>query len=274
MSSSDRLPELWVCQLGSVPYREALELQQRLAEGRRAELLPDTLLLLEHPLVITRGRRSRAQELPLPEAFYRERNIDLVDVKRGGKLTCHAAGQLVGYPIMRVPDVALHLRRIEAALIATLAEEGLTARSRHEEGPDYTGVWVEDRKIASIGVHVARGVSTHGFALNACNDLEPFSWMIPCGLPDVTMTSIAGERSSSARDPYGALPGEQPARGGAALEAESSATVDLARLRRRLALHFCEVQDQRERLVSPERLLERLTDERPAPTLPAGSLAA
>jgi lipoyl(octanoyl) transferase len=247
MSSAEDLRELWVCQLGSVPYREALELQQRIAESRRAGLVPDTLLLLEHPLVITRGRRSQAEDLPLPEAFYRARNIDLVDVKRGGKLTCHAPGQLVGYPIMGVSDVALHLRRIEAALIAALAEEGVTARSRHEEGPDYTGVWVEDRKIASIGVHVARGVSTHGFALNACNDLEPFSWMIPCGLPDVTMTSIARERS---------------------------ARVDVARLRRRLARHFCQVQGQRELHTSRAALLERLAQDRPAASLPAGSLAA
>jgi lipoyl(octanoyl) transferase len=94
---------------------------------------------------------------------------------------------------MRVHDVGTHLRTMESAIVTALADEGIEARSRCAEGPDYTGVWVEDRKIASIGVHVSRGISTHGFAVNVSNDLEPFSWIVACGLPDVAMTSIAGE---------------------------------------------------------------------------------
>src|SRR6202020_2242628 len=104
--------------------------------------------------------------------------------------------QLVGYPIMRIGDVGRYLRTIEDAIIAALAEQRIAARSRHDEGIDYTGVWVDDRKIASIGVHVSRGVTTHGFAVNVDNDLDPFSSVVACGLPDVLMTSVALESSS------------------------------------------------------------------------------
>ena len=104
----------------------------------------------------------------------------------------------MGYPIVGVEDVVGHVRRIEEALVAALAEEGLSARSRAREGADYTGVWVGERKIASIGVHVSRGVATHGFAVNVENDLEPFSWIVPCGLSGVAMTSIARERARAA----------------------------------------------------------------------------
>ena len=162
--------------------------------ARLADAVPDTLLLLEHPAVYTRGRRSVAGELPLGEDLYRERGIDIVDVDRGGKLTYHGPGQLVGYPIMRIVDVILFLRTIEQAIVATLADvAGLSARGRPGDGPDYTGVWTGDRKIASIGVHVSRGVTTHGFAINVDNDLEPFSWVVPCGLDGVAMTSVAQE---------------------------------------------------------------------------------
>jgi lipoyl(octanoyl) transferase len=185
--------ELWVCHLGTIPYREALAIQQDVAAGRQAGELPDTLLLLEHPPVYTRGRRSQPGELTLGEDFYRARGIEVVSTDRGGRVTYHGPGQLVGYPIMGVVDVVAHLRTIEDAIVAALAEEGVVARSRSQHGPDYTGVWAEDRKIASLGVHVSRGVSTHGFAVNVNNDLEPFGWVIACGLPDVEMTSIAAE---------------------------------------------------------------------------------
>ena len=125
--------------------------------------------------------------------FSRARDIDVVDTDRGGRVTYHGPGQLVCYPIMRVPDVGFHLRTMEASIVSALAAEGVVARSRHEEGIDYTGVWVGQRKIASIGVHVSRGVSTHGFAVNVDLDLDPFSWVIACGLPDVAMTSLAEE---------------------------------------------------------------------------------
>src|ERR1700730_5287601 len=157
--------ELWVCQLGLVPYADGVAIHETLRLRRQSGEVPDTLLLLEHPPVYTRGRRSADGELPLGEDFYRARGIELHTTDRGGKLTYHGPGQLVGYPIVLIEDVHRYLRTMEAAIIAALSAEGIEARSRHDEGIDYTGVWVEDRKIASIGVHVRRGVPTHGFAL-------------------------------------------------------------------------------------------------------------
>jgi lipoyl(octanoyl) transferase len=179
--------------LGTVPYRDAFALQTRLQAERHAERIPDTLLLLEHPPVYTRGRRAHDGELPLGEDFYRSHGIEIVPTDRGGRVTYHGPGQLVGYPIMRVSVVWVHLRTMEAAIVAALAEYNIEARSRCAEGIDYTGVWVQDRKIASIGVHLSRGVSTHGFAVNVSNDLEPFSWIVPCGLDGVAMTSLEHE---------------------------------------------------------------------------------
>jgi lipoyl(octanoyl) transferase len=191
--SASSLDELLVSNLGTIPYRDALAIQTEVQARRQADEQPDTLLLLEHPPVYTRGRRAADNELSLGEDFYRKRGIEIVPTDRGGKVTYHGPGQLVGYPIMRVVDIGAHLRKMEAAIVAALGEYGIEARSRCDEGIDYTGVWVADRKIASIGVHVSRGVSTHGFAVNVCNDLTPFTWIVPCGLPDVTMTSVAHE---------------------------------------------------------------------------------
>jgi lipoyl(octanoyl) transferase len=185
--------ELRVHRLGTVPYRGAVALQTDFQAQRQGDAIPDTLLLLEHPPVYTRGRRSLDGELTLGVDFYRAKGIEIVPTDRGGRVTYHGPGQLVGYPIMRVHDIGAHLRTMEAAIVAALADYGIEARSRCAEGIDYTGVWVEERKIASIGVHVSRGVSTHGFAVNVVNDLEPFSWIVACGLPDVTMTSLARE---------------------------------------------------------------------------------
>jgi lipoyl(octanoyl) transferase len=236
MNQGRRSPnDLWVCHLGTVPYREALAVQLDIAARRQAGELPDTLLLLEHPPVYTRGRRSRPGELTLGEDFYRARGIEVVPTDRGGRVTYHGPGQLVGYPVMGVTDVIAHLRTAEDAIVAALAEEGLQARSRPQDGPDYTGVWVEDRKIASLGVHVSRGVSTHGFAVNVDNDLEPFSWVVACGLPDVTMTSLAAELEQA---------------GGEA----ACTRATLSCFRRRVAHHFCAAHGRRQRLVSPQRL--------------------
>jgi lipoyl(octanoyl) transferase len=185
--------ELWVCRLGIVDYREALELQERVRAARQAEVVPDVMLLLEHPPTYTRGRRSGAGELPMGEDWYRRQGFEIVDVNRGGKITYHGPGQLVGYPIVRVEDVVAYIRTLERGLVEALAQEGVSARARPEDGPDYTGVWVGERKIASLGVHVARGVTTHGFAVNVENDLQPFSWVVACGLPEVQMTSLIGE---------------------------------------------------------------------------------
>ena len=188
------MEEIWVCHLGVVDYREALSLQERLREARQAGELPDVLLTLEHPPVYTRGRRSRPGELPMGEEWYAAQGIDVVETDRGGLVTYHGPGQLVGYPIVRVDDVVGYVRTLESAVVRALVGEGVVqARSRPREGHRYTGVWVEDRKIASIGVHLSRGVSTHGFAVNVENDLEPFSWIVPCGLDGVSMTSLLRE---------------------------------------------------------------------------------
>ncbi|MDE3131930.1 MAG: lipoyl(octanoyl) transferase LipB, partial [Acidobacteriota bacterium] len=190
------MAEMWVCELGAIGYREALALQERARDARRDELIPDTLLLLEHdPPVYTRGRRSAPGELSMGEAFYAQRGIEIIETNRGGKVTYHGPGQLVGYPIVRVEDVVAYVRLLEQALVSALRATGIEARARDAEGPDYTGVWIENRKIASIGVHVAHGVTTHGFALNvAAAALEPFTWVIACGLPEVQMTAIESER--------------------------------------------------------------------------------
>jgi len=191
------MSDLWVCRLGSVEYRAAAELQHALRARRQADEIPDVLLLLEHPPVYTQGRRSAPGELPMGEVWYRSQGIDVVATDRGGKVTYHGPGQLVGYPILRTTDVLEHLRTLEGAIVAALADEGIAARGRVEDGPDYTGVWVGERKIASLGVHLSRGVTTHGFAVNVENDLQPFEWIVPCGLDHVRMTSVtaeAGER--------------------------------------------------------------------------------
>jgi lipoate-protein ligase B len=221
--------ELFVCHLGTVPYLDAVALQEHVRAQRQADELPDTLLLLEHPPVYTRGRRSGEGELPFAEDFYRDKGIEVIATDRGGRVTYHGPGQLVGYPIMRVTDIGSHLRTMEAALVAALAEEGIGARSRAAEGADYTGVWVEDRKIASIGVHISRGISTHGFAVNVNNDLDPFSWVVACGLPDVAMTSIARETTSGT-------------------------STGLPCFRRHMAHTFSQAHGRRQRLVSPRRL--------------------
>jgi lipoyl(octanoyl) transferase len=183
------MDDLWVCQLPLTPYRAALELQERVRAARQQKAVPDVLLLLEHEPVYTRGRRSEPGELPLGEDWYAARGIEIVPTDRGGRVTYHGPGQLVGYPIMEIGDVVAYLRTMEEAIIGALAAAGVTAQVR--EG--LTGVWVEDRKIASIGVHVSRSVTTHGFAINVANDLTPFSWVVPCGIDGVQMTSVAAE---------------------------------------------------------------------------------
>jgi lipoyl(octanoyl) transferase len=220
--------EIWVCNLGVVEYREALALQQRLRTARQEEAIPDVLLLLEHWPVYTRGRRSAAGELPMGEDWYLAQGIEIVQTDRGGKVTYHGPGQLVGYPILRTDDVVGYVRTLEDALVGALAEEGVVARARAEEGPAYTGVWVEDRKIASIGVHLSRGVSTHGFAVNVENDLQPFGWIVPCGLDGVRMTSLIKETRRMAGC--------------------------LKCFRRRTAWHVAEALGHRQRLVSRARL--------------------
>ncbi len=190
-------PELLVCHLEPVEYRAGVALQEGLRARVQSGELGDVLLLLEHPPVYTLGRRSKPEDVPMGEAWYRSQGIDVVRTDRGGKLTYHGPGQLVGYPIMRVEAVLPYVRALEATIVAALAGEGIEAGCRER----LTGVWVQDRKIASIGVRLARGVSTHGFAINVDNDLQPFEWVVPCGLPGVRMTSVCAETGHGDRLP-------------------------------------------------------------------------
>lgn len=191
-------PELWIVRLGAVPYREALALQEAVRARRQAGELPDVLLLLEHPPVYTRGRRSTDDELAFTPDWYAKQGIEVLPVDRGGYITYHGPGQLVGYPIVVIEDVIGYLRTVEEALVAALADEGIAARNRPADGAAYTGVWVEGRKIGSLGVHVAKHVTTHGFAVNVENDMRPWEWVVACNLADVRMTSLADERGETA----------------------------------------------------------------------------
>ncbi len=181
--------ELRVATLGRVPYVEAVALQERIRAARHEGTVPDTLLLLEHPPVYTKGRRTDEADLPMGEEWYRMHGVEVCESDRGGRVTYHGPGQLVGYPVMRVRDVPAYVRTMEAAIIAALGDEGIDAEVR----PGLTGVWAGESKIGSIGVHVSRGVTTHGFAINVDCDLQPFEWIVPCGIEGVRMTSILRE---------------------------------------------------------------------------------
>jgi len=185
---------LEVRRLGVVPYAEATELQAQLVRQRRAGEIPDTLLLLEHPHVITLGTGSHPEHVLADEHERTSRGIELYRTGRGGDVTYHGPGQLVGYPILDLKpdrcDLHRYLRDIEGALIDVLADFGLTAT--RIEG--LTGVWVEDRKLAAIGVRVSSGwITSHGFALNVSTDLSYFDAIVPCGIRDHAVGSISGE---------------------------------------------------------------------------------
>ncbi|MGY1712637.1 lipoyl(octanoyl) transferase LipB [Geodermatophilus sp. SYSU D00758] len=191
------MSELQVIRAGLVPYEEAWAWQRRLHEERVAGTGPDTLLLLEHPPVYTAGKRTEPHERPVD-------GTPVVDVDRGGKITWHGPGQLVGYPIVALPDpvdVVAHVRRLETALMAVCAGLGLVT----EQVEGRSGVWVSAdepgpgsrarpaRKVAAIGVRVARGVTMHGFALNCDPDLGAFGSIVPCGIADAGVTSLSAE---------------------------------------------------------------------------------
>jgi lipoyl(octanoyl) transferase len=185
--------------LGLVPYARALELQRAVARARiSGALAHDILLLLEHPPVITLGRSSKAQHLVATPEMRAERGVELFETERGGDVTFHGPGQLVGYPIVNLrqhrQDLHWYLRQVEAVLIHALEALGISA----ERSNGRTGVWTSGRKIASIGVHARDWVTSHGFALNVTNDLSHFDLIVPCGLPDVTMTSVARELDADA----------------------------------------------------------------------------
>jgi lipoyl(octanoyl) transferase len=207
--------EILVVRCGTVPYEQAREAQKQLEGARQRGEIGDVLLLLEHPPVYTRGRRSTAAELPMGVQWYEAHGIEVLDTDRGGLVTYHGPGQLVAYPIVSLApygdDVHEYVRGLEQVMISALAEHGVAA----EIIKGLTGVWVprrraengpispeigpstpEARKVGSIGVHVSRGVTTHGLAVNVSNDLQPFEWIVPCGIEGVAMTSLTRELGS------------------------------------------------------------------------------
>jgi lipoyl(octanoyl) transferase len=194
-----------VVRCGLVPYEEALVAQRWLRDARQEGELPDVLLLLEHPPVYTRGRRSTDDELPMQREWYELQGIEVHDTDRGGRVTYHGPGQLVAYPIVSLKpygdDVHEYVRCLERVAIGALADHGVAAQTID----GLTGVWTEGnspnasrgdgeaRKIGSIGVHVSRGVTTHGLAVNVNNDLQPFEWVVPCGIDNCRVTSLGRE---------------------------------------------------------------------------------
>jgi lipoyl(octanoyl) transferase len=183
--------DLLFAHLGLVPYEDAWDEQRRRHAARVADAGPDTVLLLEHPPVYTAGKRTSPFERP-------QDGTPVIDVDRGGKITWHGPGQLVGYPILRLPepvDVVSHVRRVEEALILACADLGVEA-SRVD---GRSGVWVvgaegeQDRKVAAIGIRVSHGVTMHGFALNCDCDLSWFDRIVPCGITDASVTSLTRE---------------------------------------------------------------------------------
>jgi len=185
--------------------------------------------VLEHPPVYTKGRRTEPGDLPMGEDWYRAQGIEVCDTDRGGRVTYHGPGQLVAYPIMAVERVADFVHTMEGAIVSALADEGVHAEARDMP---FTGVWAGERKIGSIGVRVRDGVSMHGLAVNVDNDLQPFEWIVPCGIDHARVTSLS---------------------------AQTGRTPTLPCFRRRLAFHFAEAFGLRQRLVSLERLTERQT---------------
>lgn len=189
---------LAVIDLGRRAYGETLELQRALRQRRiSGEVSDDVLLLVEHEPVVTLGRGTRTTSLPLAPDLLRGRGVEVAEVERGGDVTWHGPGQLVGYPILDLSahrrDLHWYLRRLEQAVIDALAALEITAG----RNPGLTGVWTRGRKIASIGIHVKQWVTLHGFALNVTADLTPFSLIVPCGIAGVTMTSVALERGGA-----------------------------------------------------------------------------
>jgi lipoate-protein ligase B len=224
--------DLWVATLGEVAYSEAVTIQERLRDARQAGAIPDTLLLLEHPPVYTRGRRATPADLPRGKQWYRDQGIDVQDSDRGGQVTYHGPGQLVGYPIVKVASVREYVAALERGMVGALRDEGISAAT--PEG--LTGVWSGGAKIGSIGVHVSRGVTTHGFAVNVTNDLAPFAWVATCGVDGAEMTSLAREK-----------------------DAAGEGAPSMSCFRKRMAFRLAEALGLRQRIVTPRRLIEAAT---------------
>lgn len=186
--------ELWVVDFGRRAYGETLDLQRAVARARiSGEIGQDVLMLVEHPPVITLGRASKDAHLLANPDQLKARGVDVFEVERGGDVTFHGPGQLVGYPIIdlkrHTQDLHWYLRQVEEILIRALGDVGIPG----ERVEKYTGVWTRGRKIASIGVHARDWVTWHGFALNVATELSYFDLIVPCGIPQVTMTSVQRE---------------------------------------------------------------------------------
>lgn len=215
---------------GQVGYEEADALQSRLRERVRRDGEGDYLLLLEHPHVFTLGRNAGREDIVADEDWLQTHRTEIFTADRGGRVTYHGPGQLVGYPIVDLSpdrrDLRRYVRDLQQVLVRALGDLGVRAEARHRA--EQIGVWVEEKKIASIGVHVSRWITTHGFALNLATDLSYFTGIVPCGLAGVEMTSVE------------ALTGERP---------------DLASVSEQVAAHFCQVFERRAQPVAAESLL-------------------
>ena len=194
------MPQLLVADLGTMSYAAALELQRAVARARiRGAIAEDVLMLVEHPPVVTMGRSAKQQHLLASPALLAARGVELFEVERGGDVTFHGPGQLVGYPIVDLKrhkrDLHWYLRQVEEALIRALAPLAIVG----ERSIGQTGVWTQGRKLASIGVHARDWVTWHGFALNVTTDLSFFDLMVPCGIAQVQMTSVARRHTCARR---------------------------------------------------------------------------
>ena len=175
---------------GTMPYAEATRLQRERVLDRQARAIPDTLILVEHPPVYTLGRNAKTEHLLAPREWLAKMGAEVFETDRGGDVTFHGPGQLVGYPILDLTghrrDIAWYMRSIEEVLIGAVSDFSISAGRI----AGVTGVWVGQEKLAALGVHVSRWVTSHGFALNVSTDLRYFSWIVPCGLRDKGVTSL------------------------------------------------------------------------------------
>lgn len=183
--------KLLFCNLNEIDYRQAMDLQLSIVRGiNRGEIHHDFLLVLEHPPVFTLGKNGGIENLVVSESFLKEKNINTVQIERGGNITYHGPGQLVVYPILNLKKMGLavkdYVKGLEEVMIRTAADFGISAE-RNEKNH---GIWIKDRKLGSIGLAIKHGVSFHGLAMNINMSLEPFSWINPCGLAGVSMTSL------------------------------------------------------------------------------------
>lgn len=190
---SNALRELLYCDLGEIDYKEAWDLQKQVFELRAAGEISDVFFQLEHPHTYTLGKVADKKNLIGSAEYLKENKISVYDIDRGGDITYHGPGQIVGYPIINlndwVNDTHKYLRGLEEVIIKTLAYYGISAGRE----PKYTGVWINDRKIAAIGIKVSRWITMHGFAFNINSDLSFFNGIIPCGINDKSVTSLQKE---------------------------------------------------------------------------------